>query len=66
LIIRRIGADAHLELSAHMLRHTCLTDLVRRGNDLALVAEIAGQTPSENDPALSFALLRGFEKAMGG
>ena len=42
LIIRRIGADAHLELSAHVLRHTCLTNLVRRGNDLVLVAEIAG------------------------
>jgi integrase/recombinase XerC len=27
LIIRRIGADAHLELSAHVLRHTCLTNL---------------------------------------
>lgn len=42
LIIRRIGVDAHLELSAHVLRHTCLTNLVRRGNDLVLVAEIAG------------------------
>jgi site-specific recombinase XerD len=29
-------------LSAHVLRHTCLTNLVRRGNDLVLVAEIAG------------------------
>jgi site-specific recombinase XerD len=42
LVVRRIGVDAHLELSAHMLRHTCLTNLVRRGNDLVLVAEIAG------------------------
>ncbi len=42
LIIRRIGADAHLEISAHILRHTCLTNLVRHGNDLVLVAEIAG------------------------
>jgi integrase/recombinase XerC len=42
LIIRHIGVDAHLELSAHVLRHTCLTNLVRRGNDLVLVAEIAG------------------------
>ena len=42
LIVRRIGVDAHLELSAHVLRHTCLTNLVRRGNDLVLVAEIAG------------------------
>ena len=42
LIVRRIGADAHLELSAHALRHTCLANLVRRGNDLVLVAENAG------------------------
>ena len=42
LIIRKIGANAHLELSAHVLRHTCLTNLVRHGNDLVLVAEIAG------------------------
>jgi integrase/recombinase XerC len=42
LIIRRIGVDARLEISAHVLRHTCLTSLVRSGNDLVLVAEIAG------------------------
>lgn len=42
LLVRRIGADTHLELSAHVLRHSCLTNLVRRGNDLVLVAEIAG------------------------
>ena len=42
LVIRRIGVDAHLELSAHILRHTCLTNLVRQGNDLVLIAEIAG------------------------
>jgi site-specific recombinase XerD len=42
LVIRRIGTDAHLERSAQILRHTCLTNLVRRGNDLVLVAEIAG------------------------
>jgi site-specific recombinase XerD len=37
-----VGVDAQLELSAHVLRHTCLTNLVRAGNDLALIAEIAG------------------------
>lgn len=42
LIIRRIGVDARLDLSAHVLRHTCLTRLVRSGTDLVLVAEIAG------------------------
>jgi len=33
---------AGLELSAHVLRHTFVTGLVRAGNDLALVAELAG------------------------
>lgn len=42
LRIRRLGADADLTLSAHILRHTCLTLLVRNGADLVLVAELAG------------------------
>ncbi len=41
-LIRQLGQDAGLVLSAHVLRHTCLTNLVRQGNDLVLVAEIAG------------------------
>jgi integrase len=40
--MRRIRTDPHLEFSAHILRHTCLTKLVRRVNDLVLVDEIAG------------------------
>lgn len=42
LIVRKIGRACRLELSAHVLRHTCLTNLVRNGNDLVLVAEIGG------------------------
>ena len=42
LIIRKIGHDCGIELSAHVLRHTFLTTLVRSKNDLVLVAEIAG------------------------
>lgn len=44
LIIRRLGDEANLEnpVSAHVLRHTCMTNLVRAGNDLVMVAEIAG------------------------
>ena len=43
-IVRRLGEEAALEepLSAHALRHTCMTNLVRAGYDLVLVAEIAG------------------------
>lgn len=66
LIIRRIGADAHLELSAHVLRHTCLTNLVRRGNDLVLVAEIAGHRRLETTRRYSLPSLQDRENAMEG
>lgn len=44
LIVRRLGEDANLEkpVSAHVLRHTCMTNLVRAGNDLVMVSEMAG------------------------
>lgn len=43
LIVRKLGEEANLErpLPAHALRHTCVTNLIRRaGADLVLVAEI--------------------------
>ncbi len=64
LTIRHIGADAHLELSAHVLRHTCLTNLVRRGTDLVLVAEIAGHKRLETTRRYSLPSLEDREKAM--
>lgn len=45
--VRRVGAAADLSLSAHVLRHTCLTNLVRQGEDLVMVAEIAGHVRIE-------------------
>ncbi len=42
LVIRKIAHAAELTLSAHTLRHTCLTNLVRQGHDLVMVAELAG------------------------
>jgi integrase/recombinase XerC len=45
--VRPAAAAAGLELSAHTLRHTCLTALVRRGNDLVMVAELAGHQKLE-------------------
>ena len=42
LVIRRVGADAGFTLSAHVLRHSFCTNLVRAGHDLVLVAELAG------------------------
>jgi len=37
-----LGEEVDVAVSAHTLRHSCLTNLVRRGHDLVLVAEIAG------------------------
>lgn len=42
LIVRKVGHACGLALSPHKLRHTLLTNLVRNGNDLILVAEIGG------------------------
>ena len=42
LAVRRLAAEARLELSAHTLRHTALTNLVRSGADVVMVAEIGG------------------------
>ena len=42
LVIRKAAHRAGLELSAHVLRHTCVTNLVRGGSDIVLVAELAG------------------------
>ena len=42
LVVRRLATAAHLELSAHVLRHTFVTNLIRSGADVVLVAEIAG------------------------
>jgi integrase/recombinase XerC len=42
LVIRRLAKDANLEVSAHTLRHTAVTNLIRSGADVVMVAEIAG------------------------
>lgn len=41
-IVRKTGEACGIDLSAHVLRHSCLTNLVRKGHDLILVAEIGG------------------------
>ncbi len=64
LIVRGLGEDAGLELSAHVLRHTCLTNLVRGGNDLVLVAEIAGHRRLETTRRYSFPSATDREAAM--
>jgi integrase/recombinase XerC len=42
LVVRKVAGHAGLVLSAHVLRHTCITKLVRAGHDVVLVAELAG------------------------
>jgi integrase/recombinase XerC len=44
LVVRALGAEAGLEeeLSAHVLRHTCFTNLRRAGVDLVTIAGLAG------------------------
>lgn len=42
MVVRRLAAEAKLDLSAHVLRHTFVTNLIRSGADVVLVAEIAG------------------------
>jgi len=41
-VVRGLGEGAGVKLSAHVLRHTFLTHMVRQGSDLVLVAELAG------------------------
>lgn len=46
-VIRSFGRDAGVEFSSHVLRHTCLTRLLRMGTDIVTVAEIAGHARLE-------------------
>lgn len=68
LIVRRLGTEANLDapLSAHVLRHTCLTNLVRNGNDLVMVAEIAGHKRLETTRRYSLPSEADREAAMEG
>jgi site-specific recombinase XerD len=65
-VVRRLGQEAHLSLSAHILRHTCLTSLVRNGNDLVLVAELAGHRRLETTRRYSLPTAADREAAMEG
>ena len=65
-IVRRLGDEAALNepLSAHALRHTCMTNLVRAGYDLVLVAEIAGHKRLETTRRYSLPSAADREAAM--
>ncbi len=46
--VRKSGIRAGIQLSAHDLRHTFITRLVRAGNDLVKVAAVSGHDRLEN------------------
>jgi site-specific recombinase XerD len=64
LRLRQLAAKAGLTFSAHTLRHTCLTNLVRGGHDLVLVAEIAGHKRLETTRRYTLPTLENRESAM--
>lgn len=66
LIVRKIGQSCGLAVSAHVLRHTCLTNLVRNGNDLVLVAEIGGHKRLETTRRYTLPMRSDKERAVDG
>jgi hypothetical protein len=56
LVLRQLWREAKVELSAHVLRHTCLTNLVRRGNDAGAGGFGRGAYTPGNHLSLQFAL----------
>ncbi len=64
LIVRKVGQDAGIEISAHVLRHTLLTALVRNRNDLVLVAEIGGHKRLETTRRYCLSTLSDKERAV--
>jgi site-specific recombinase XerD len=64
LIVRKVGNACGLPLSSHVLRHTLLTNLVRKGSDLILVAEIGGHKRLETTKRYTLPSVSDKEKAM--
>jgi len=50
LAVRHLGQEADVGTSAHTLRHTCLTRLVRAGNDIVW-SPSSPATPGSRPPA---------------
>jgi len=63
-IVRKIGSEAGIDLSAHILRHSCLTNLVRKNTDLVLVSAVAGHKRVETTRRYSLPSLADLEEAM--
>lgn len=62
-----LSEEARIEgLSAHILRHTFTTNLIRAGNDLVLVAELTGHARLETIRRYALPTEKDKEKAVGG
>ena len=66
MVVRNTARRAGLPLSAHVLRHTCVTNLVRGGNDIVLVAELAGHRRLETTRRYSLPSAADRQAAMDG
>ncbi|MBA3994816.1 MAG: integrase [Cyanobacteria bacterium DS2.3.42] len=63
--VRRIAESAGLQgVSSHTLRHTCLTNLIRHGADVVLVAQIGGHKKLETTMRYSLATHSDREEAL--
>lgn len=62
--VRKLGITCGIELSPHILRHTCLTNLVRAGCDLILVSQVAGHKKLETTKRYTLASREDLEAAM--
>ncbi len=62
----RLGAESAIEgLSAHVLRHTFTTNLIRAGEDIVLVAELTGHARLETVRRYSLPSEKDKERAVG-
>lgn len=64
LLMDRLGEEAGVKVSAHVLRHTFATNLIRGGHDLVLVAELAGHARLETVRRYSLPTARDLEAAI--
>jgi site-specific recombinase XerD len=63
-LMDRVGDEAGVAVSAHVLRHTFATNLIRGGQDLVLVAEITGHARLETVRRYSLPTHQDLEKAV--
>lgn len=62
--ISTLADHAGIKLTPHVLRHTCITQLVRAGKDLVLVADLAGHKRLETTRRYALPSLADRESAM--